>query len=172
MPFDLVFSGAAGRGRDGRFSGGMSRNPNYEEAPRNQSEALTMLAEVGVTQFGLGYLQGSSRTGQMYEPIKGLPLDLLLGLGLGAVSMMGYGWQYSEHLQNIAAGSIGWYLGNLGVYMGRPRTAGTVATAGVGAGWNNEYQRAFQHELRQGMPQQSTAENLADMASGFVGSHG
>ncbi len=75
------------------------------------------LAEVAGASFAAGY--ANSKFGANGElQVKGVPADLLAGLGLHALAFAGMAGKYGEHAHNLADGLVGAYAYRAGAHLG------------------------------------------------------
>lgn len=80
-------------------------------------------AEISAAAFGLGYVNG--RYGGL--ELLGVPLELLLGVGLNLAAHTKLAGSSSDHLQNLGNGALAVYFSTLGTGLGRQNRAATPA---------------------------------------------
>lgn len=74
--------------------------------------------EVGSASFGFAYLRGRLTTPERQFTVMNVPIDLLAGFGLHALSFAGAFDKYDEHAHNFGDGALAAYLAFTGLKFG------------------------------------------------------
>lgn len=81
------------------------------------------MVEVGGAAFLAGY--ANSKFGDAGEwTFKGVPVDLIAGLGIKALALGGMAGKYGEHAGNVADGLVAAYAYRAGMHLGAEPDAG------------------------------------------------
>jgi len=89
--------------------------------------------EIGLSSFAFGVIQGRYQK-QGGAVFFGLPVDLLSGLGLHVLALLGPVSKYKHHLQSVGTGALATYLATTGYRVGERWGAGSkFLTAVTGA---------------------------------------
>ena len=119
---------------------------------RGTVETIVRSSEVGASAFGLGMVQG--RYGQV--EVVGVPMELLLAIGLHGAGMLGLGGDLSGHLHSFGDGALATYGANLGRSVG----SGMREKAGLPPASTNELAPDLKSRLPGGTGSKDKADEL------------
>ena len=95
------------------------------------TERVVRTVEVSAAGFGLGIIKG--KWGPNVS-LWGVPVDLILGVGLHAAGYAGIAGKASDHLHAFGDGALAVWFSGLGAGVGQKIGSGTPGAHGIGAG--------------------------------------
>lgn len=97
---------------------------------RGESAAGQLLTAVETVGAGVGMAYCNARyaePGKTHLEVMGVPLDLALGMGLGAAALFGVAGRFDEHVNNVASGLLTTYGVRQGAIWGTNARVAKVA---------------------------------------------
>lgn len=113
-----------------RYEALKNRVAGMREDAKRVTKHVVRTAEVGLTAFGLGVMQG--RTDGV--EILGMPMELVVGGGFTVFSLLGGAGEYSDHLAAVGDGAIAAYATTLGRGVGITMRQKALAAGGAAQG--------------------------------------